>query len=54
MEGKKGTEDIRFVKEGGAIEKLSQPEMSSIGKTIAVMSGKGGVGKSSVSALKRL
>ncbi|MFO8191596.1 MAG: Mrp/NBP35 family ATP-binding protein [Bacillota bacterium] len=33
------------------IEKLSQPEDSHIGKTIAVMSGKGGVGKSSVASL---
>lgn len=33
------------------IEKLSQPEKSNIKRTIAVMSGKGGVGKSSVSAL---
>lgn len=37
-------------KESG-IEKLSQPENSNIGCTVAVMSGKGGVGKSSVSAL---
>jgi len=36
---------------GSGIEKLSQPENSHIGRTIAVMSGKGGVGKSSVSAL---
>lgn len=36
---------------GPGIEKLSQPEDSHIGKAIAVMSGKGGVGKSSVSAL---
>ncbi len=35
----------------GGIEKLSQPEFSHIGRVIAVMSGKGGVGKSSVSAL---
>ncbi|MFO7951440.1 MAG: Mrp/NBP35 family ATP-binding protein [Bacillota bacterium] len=33
------------------IEKLSQPEGSHISRTIAVMSGKGGVGKSSISAL---
>jgi Mrp family chromosome partitioning ATPase len=33
------------------IEKLAQPESSNIKKVIAVMSGKGGVGKSSVSAL---
>ncbi len=33
------------------IEKLGQPEDSNIKKVIAVMSGKGGVGKSSVSAL---
>ncbi len=36
---------------GPGIEKLSQPEHSHIGSVIAVMSGKGGVGKSSVSAL---
>jgi len=36
---------------GSGIEKLSQPENSHIDQTIAVMSGKGGVGKSSVSAL---
>jgi Mrp family chromosome partitioning ATPase len=35
----------------GGLEKLGQPENSHIGKVIAVMSGKGGVGKSSVSAL---
>ncbi len=39
------------VTEGGVLEKLAQPENSNIRKTIAVMSGKGGVGKSSVSAL---
>jgi Mrp family chromosome partitioning ATPase len=33
------------------IEKLPVPEHSKIGKTVAVMSGKGGVGKSSVAAL---
>lgn len=33
------------------LEKLEQPDNSHIGKTIAVMSGKGGVGKSSISAL---
>ncbi len=33
------------------VEKLAQPERSQIRHTIAVMSGKGGVGKSSVSAL---
>lgn len=33
------------------IEKLDQPEGSRISKVIAVMSGKGGVGKSSVAAL---
>jgi Mrp family chromosome partitioning ATPase len=33
------------------LEKLGQPENSHISKVIAVMSGKGGVGKSSVSAL---
>ena len=37
--------------QGSGIEKLSQPDDSHIGHTIAVMSGKGGVGKSSVSAL---
>lgn len=37
--------------QGGGIEKLAQPENSNIKKVIAVMSGKGGVGKSSVSAL---
>lgn len=36
---------------GKGIEKLSQPENSCISRTVAVMSGKGGVGKSSVSAL---
>ncbi len=36
---------------GTGIEKLSQPEGCHIGHVIAVMSGKGGVGKSSVSAL---
>lgn len=36
---------------GEGIEKLSQPEHSRISRTVAVMSGKGGVGKSSVSAL---
>jgi Mrp family chromosome partitioning ATPase len=36
---------------GPGIEKLAQPEHSRIGRAIAVMSGKGGVGKSSVSAL---
>lgn len=35
----------------GTIEKLPQPEQSFIQHTIAVMSGKGGVGKSTVSAL---
>ena len=34
-----------------ALEKLAQPEGSNIKRVIAVMSGKGGVGKSSVSAL---
>lgn len=33
------------------IEKLGQPDQSRIGHVIAVMSGKGGVGKSSLSAL---
>ncbi len=34
-----------------SIPKLKQPQDSNIGKVIAIMSGKGGVGKSSVSAL---
>ncbi len=38
-------------KEKSKIEKLPVPEHSSIRHTIAVMSGKGGVGKSSVTAL---
>ncbi len=50
MEEKKSGETRSTEKETG-IEKLSQPENSHIGHTIAVMSGKGGVGKSSVSAL---
>lgn len=41
----------RSTAQESGIEKLSQPENSHIGRTIAVMSGKGGVGKSSVSAL---
>ncbi len=36
---------------GSGIEKLGQPEGSAIRKVIAVMSGKGGVGKSTVAAL---
>jgi len=36
---------------GAGIEKLGQPENSNIKNVVAVMSGKGGVGKSSVSAL---
>ncbi len=48
MEGNKG--DMKTGK-GAGIEKLGQPENSNIKNVIAVMSGKGGVGKSSVSAL---
>jgi Mrp family chromosome partitioning ATPase len=55
MEAKKLEESKHAVESAKAqesgIEKLSQPENSHIGRTIAVMSGKGGVGKSSVSAL---
>ncbi|NLA12414.1 MAG: Mrp/NBP35 family ATP-binding protein [Firmicutes bacterium] len=36
---------------GPAIEKLGQPDRSQIRHVIAVMSGKGGVGKSSISAM---
>lgn len=43
--------DESTTEKGSGIEKLSQPEKSHIGRTIAVMSGKGGVGKSTVSAL---
>ncbi len=50
MEGSKHAEE-RSTTQGSGIEKLSQPENSHIGRTIAVMSGKGGVGKSSISAL---
>ena len=50
MEESKRAGDRSTAQESG-IEKLSQPENSHIGRTIAVMSGKGGVGKSSVSAL---
>ncbi len=50
MEGKEFEGQKAEEKDGG-IEKLSQPEGSHIGHVIAVMSGKGGVGKSSVSAL---
>ena len=50
MEGSKHAEE-RSTPQGSGIEKLSQPENSHIGRTIAVMSGKGGVGKSSISAL---
>ncbi|MBP8613547.1 MAG: Mrp/NBP35 family ATP-binding protein [Firmicutes bacterium] len=38
-------------KSGAGVDKLEQPDNSHIQKTIAVASGKGGVGKSSVSAL---
>lgn len=48
-EGKHAGEQA--AQQGSGIEKLAQPENSHIGHTIAVMSGKGGVGKSSVSAL---
>ncbi len=50
MEEKRHTEETKTAK-GSGIEKLCQPENSNIRRTIAVMSGKGGVGKSSVSAL---
>lgn len=50
MEESERAKERAKAQEGG-IEKLSQPENSHIGRTIAVMSGKGGVGKSSVSAL---
>jgi len=50
LEESKRAGDRSTAQESG-IEKLSQPENSHIGRTIAVMSGKGGVGKSSVSAL---
>lgn len=50
MEGKE-FEGQKAEEKGGGIEKLSQPENSHIEHVIAVMSGKGGVGKSSVSAL---
>ncbi len=50
MEESKHPEE-RSTTQGSGIERLSQPENSHIGRTIAVMSGKGGVGKSSVSAL---
>lgn len=50
MEGKE-FEGQESEEKGGGIEKLSQPENSHIEHVIAVMSGKGGVGKSSVSAL---
>jgi Mrp family chromosome partitioning ATPase len=46
---KKGQEEVTT--SADVLEKLSQPDGSYIGRTIAVMSGKGGVGKSSVSAL---
>ena len=50
MEESKHAEEMS-AKQAGGIERLAQPENSHIGRTIAVMSGKGGVGKSSVSAL---
>lgn len=50
MEESKHSEE-KSITQGSGIERLSQPENSHIGRTIAVMSGKGGVGKSSVSAL---
>jgi len=45
----KGSQDQS--KSGAGVDKLEQPDNSHIQKTIAVASGKGGVGKSSVSAL---
>ncbi len=50
MEEGRQRKDSETAVENG-FEKLSQPEKSHIGCTIAVMSGKGGVGKSSISAL---
>lgn len=50
-EGCAGQEEIHAKKQHTAPEKLPQPEQSSIKHTIAVMSGKGGVGKSTVTAL---
>jgi Mrp family chromosome partitioning ATPase len=50
-EGCAGQEDAHARKQHAAPEKLPQPEQSSIKHTIAVMSGKGGVGKSTVTAL---
>jgi len=44
-------EEKQTEENGKGIEKLPQPEGSHINHVIAVMSGKGGVGKSSVSAL---
>lgn len=45
-----GKQEVKSAKASG-IEKLAQPENSNIKRVVAVMSGKGGVGKSSVSAL---
>ncbi|MDI3538789.1 MAG: hypothetical protein PWP58_1532 [Bacillota bacterium] len=50
-EGCAGKEETHAKKQHAAPEKLPQPEQSSIKHTIAVMSGKGGVGKSTVTAL---
>ncbi|MGM0653395.1 MAG: Mrp/NBP35 family ATP-binding protein [Bacillota bacterium] len=50
MRSNKQTNEAGPEKSSG-IEKLPQPENCNISKTIAVMSGKGGVGKSTVSAL---
>ncbi len=44
-------QDRNGTAEKSILEKLPQPEGSNIKRTIAIMSGKGGVGKSSVSAL---
>ena len=45
-------ENEKIVKNGvNGPEKLAQPEHSRIRRVMAVMSGKGGVGKSSVAAL---
>lgn len=50
MEEKMHAEECSTMEKTG-IEKLTDPDDSHIGRTIAVMSGKGGVGKSTVSAL---
>ncbi|MDK2856590.1 MAG: hypothetical protein PWQ41_1397 [Bacillota bacterium] len=46
-----GKENTGGKKQHGAPQKLPQPKESSIKHTVAVMSGKGGVGKSTVTAL---